>query len=76
MTMTAGVQITSAPTDRILWHEIHEVSAWLEKKIYILKTELAPYRGIHLTEPLPRNDRKDTHAHTHTLIGGIYEVRG
>jgi hypothetical protein len=28
--------------------------------------------GIHLTEPLPSNDRT---THTNRLMGGIYEVR-
>jgi hypothetical protein len=30
-------------------------------------------KGIHFTEPLPSNDRKDTN--TDRLIGGIYEIR-
>jgi hypothetical protein len=34
---------------------------------------LAQKGGIHITEPLPSNDKRDTH--TDRLMGGIYEVR-
>jgi hypothetical protein len=41
---------------------------------YLSSRCLAPKRGIHLTEPLPCNDRNDT-LQTYRLMRGIYEVR-